>query len=162
MENENQTRTERYYASGTMPYQELRPAEVRKYAGFWIRFVAIMLDGLALQAVFSLYNAMLGYSVLEPPLAVSIVQSLISYVYYIVMTVLFGQTLGKMALGIQVIREDGQPNSWGTIILREFIGKLVSSIILCIGYMMAGWDREKRALHDRMSGTRVVKVTKGK
>lgn len=88
------------------------------------------------------------------------IESLLAGVYYIVMTVIWGQTLGKMATGIKVIRNDGTPNTWGIIILRETIGKFVSSIILCVGYMMAGWDGKKRALHDRMFATRVVKVNK--
>ncbi|PZE21318.1 RDD family protein [Paenibacillus xerothermodurans] len=143
---------------GNVPFTGMRPAVEQRYAGFWIRFAALILDVIALQIVFIVMNLLLGEDLLEPSTGVSLFQSLLSLVYYIVMTVVYGQTVGKMATGIKVVRADGGANTWGSIILRELPGKLVSSIILCIGYMMAGWDREKRALHDRMASTRVVKI----
>lgn len=156
---ESETRSEPLYSGGVTSYSETIGTE-RRYAGFWIRCGATLLDGVCLQTVFIIVHLLLGYSLLEPPSAVSLIESLLAGVYYIVMTVIWGQTLGKMATGIKVIRNDGTPNTWGIIILRETIGKFVSSIILCIGYMMAGWDGKKRALHDRMFATRVVKVNK--
>lgn len=137
-----------------------QPVETREYAGFWIRFVAVIIDGIVLQIVFSILNVMLGYNAMEPPTAVSSLESVLSCIYYVAMTVALGQTLGKMAVGIKVIRDDGSQNGVLRMILREVVGKFVSGIILCIGFMMAGWDREKRALHDMIAGTRVVKVIK--
>ncbi|MCR8629874.1 RDD family protein [Paenibacillus radicis (ex Xue et al. 2023)] len=156
---ESETRSESIYSGGKTSYSETIGTE-RIYAGFWIRCGATLLDWLCLQAVFVMFHLTFGYSLLEPPLGLTLIQSLVSLVYYVVMTVIFGQTLGKMATGIKVIRNDGSPNTWGIIILRELIGKFVSSLILFVGYMMAGWDGKKRALHDRMFATRVVKVNK--
>mgnify|MGYP000197082409 CR=1 FL=1 len=42
--------------------------------------------------------------------------------------------------------------------LREIVGKFVSGIILGIGYIMAGFDRNKQGLHDRIAGTYVIKL----
>jgi uncharacterized RDD family membrane protein YckC len=67
----------------------------------------------------------------------------------------FGATPGKMAVGIRIIRADGGPVQVGQAIGRYF-AHLLSGFILYIGYMMAGWDEEKRALHDRIVETRVV------
>ena len=67
----------------------------------------------------------------------------------------FGATPGKMALGIKVIRVDGGPIQVGQAIGRYF-AHMLSGIILYIGYMMAGWDDQKRALHDRLVDTRVI------
>ncbi|MGQ5395631.1 RDD family protein [Paenibacillus sp. M.A.Huq-84] len=156
---ESETRSESVYSGGKTSYSETIGTE-RIYAGFWIRCGATLLDGVCLQTVFIMVHLLLGYNLLEPPFAVSLIESLLSGVYYIVMTVIWGQTLGKMATGIKVIRNDGTPNTWGIIILREIIGKFVSGLILFVGYMMAGWDGKKRALHDRMFATRVVKVNK--
>jgi uncharacterized RDD family membrane protein YckC len=145
---------------GHIQYTEGTLVPETNYAGFWIRCGALILDGIALQIVFTVMNVLLGQDWLEPSLGLSLFQSLLSIIYYVVMTVVYGQTLGKMATGIQVVRVDGRPNTYGNIILREVVGKIVSSIILCIGYMMAGWDKEKRALHDRIASTRVVKISK--
>ena len=132
-------------------------ATERRYAGFWIRFAAALLDGIALQVVFLVLSLITDSSPLKPSLGMSILQYAISWSYYVILTVLLGQTLGKMILGIHVVRNDGLPNTWGSILLREIIGKIVSAIILLIGYIMAGFDSEKRALHDRMARTRVIK-----
>jgi uncharacterized RDD family membrane protein YckC len=68
-----------------------------------------------------------------------------------------GATPGKMALGLKVVRADGSKLSTGRIIGR-FFSELLSSLLLCIGYIMAGFDEEKRALHDRICDTRVIKT----
>ena len=70
-----------------------------------------------------------------------------------------GKTPGKMALDLKVVRPDGGPISLGRAVGRYF-AKIVSGIILMIGYIMAGFDSEKRALHDMMCDTRVIKVSK--
>lgn len=129
-----------------------------KYAGFWIRLAATLLDGIVIFAFNVLIYAMLGVDFLEPPLALELFLMLLSYVYAVVMTVQMGQTLGKMAVGIKVVREDGTSNRWGHIILRETIGKILSALILCVGYLLAAFDRRKQSLHDRIARTLVVKA----
>ena len=65
-------------------------------------------------------------------------------------------TPGKMILGLKIVNADGSEKiSFGKAVGRHF-AKWVSSIIFSIGYMMAGWDDEKRSLHDRMCSTRVI------
>ena len=76
--------------------------------------------------------------------------------YYIFFTGYNGQTPGKMALRIQVVRTDGTPMTYGRAFLREVVGKFLSALILGIGYIMAAFDADKRALHDRICDTRVV------
>ncbi|GAV23329.1 RDD family protein [Carboxydothermus pertinax] len=132
----------------------------QQYAGFWVRFLAAVLDSIALFAAFTLINVLLGVDIFNPPPVIDLLQSIVSIIYYVVMTVILGQTLGKMALGIRVIRQDGGPNSWGAILLRETVGKFLSTLILFIGYLMAAFDPQKRALHDRIAKTFVVKVWK--
>jgi len=66
-----------------------------------------------------------------------------------------GATLGKMMLGLKVLRSNGDTLGWGISIGRYFM-YLVSGIILLVGYVMAGFDSEKRALHDRVCDTRVI------
>src|ERR1035438_5404759 len=68
-----------------------------------------------------------------------------------------GATPGKMALGLKVVRPNGGPVSLGRAIGRYF-AKWLSSITLCIGYIIAGFDAEKRAMHDMICDTRVIKA----
>jgi uncharacterized RDD family membrane protein YckC len=67
-----------------------------------------------------------------------------------------GATPGKMVLGLRVVRPDGGPISLGRAFGRYF-AKILSTIILFIGYIMVAFDREKRGLHDILVDTRVIK-----
>lgn len=140
------------------------------YGGFWIRFVAVVIDGIVLQlARIPISLLFVGMVVApfqypapgsnpafsRPALTVMSASMVVAFLYQVIMIRHFGATLGKMAAGIKVIRTDGSGISWGVSIARFFM-KIVSSITLLIGYIMAGFDNEKRALHDRLCDTRVV------
>lgn len=66
-------------------------------------------------------------------------------------------TLGKMALGLQVVDRHGRPISFARALVR-FFGKLLSLFILGIGFLIAPFSDRKLALHDVLAGTRVAKV----
>ena len=77
--------------------------------------------------------------------------------YTVFFTVRFGATPGKMACGLKIIDAGGDKVSIGQAFGRYF-GTWLSGMILNVGYLMAAWDSEKRALHDRMAGTRVIRT----
>jgi uncharacterized RDD family membrane protein YckC len=77
--------------------------------------------------------------------------------YYIVGHWRWGQTVGKMLLRVRVVQVDGAPISLGQSLLR-FIGYFVSYLTLLLGYLLAGFRSDKRALHDLIAGTRVVRL----
>lgn len=87
-------------------------------------------------------------------LGLSLIISVIYYIYVPLRT--NGQTLGKKLTGIRIRKADESPLTAGTLFLREFIGKFISTILLLIGYLMA-LGQQKRALHDYLAGTVVVK-----
>ena len=68
-----------------------------------------------------------------------------------------GQTPGKIALGVRVIRVDGRPIGIGRAIVR-YIGYMVSTLVFLIGYLMVGFDRRKQGLHDQIARTYVVRT----
>ena len=63
-------------------------------------------------------------------------------------------TLGKMAVGIKVGNAEGEQLSFANALGRYF-AKIVSAIILYIGFMMVGWDKKKQGLHDKIASTYV-------
>ena len=67
----------------------------------------------------------------------------------------YGATVGKMACRIKVVTADGGQVSYLRAVGRYF-AKLLSAFTLMIGYIIAAFDPEKRALHDRICNTRVV------
>jgi uncharacterized RDD family membrane protein YckC len=128
-----------------------------KYAGFWIRFLASLIDGILLTAL--AYILGLQSSVQTELFSVEQnIQNLMSIVYYILLTGFFGQTLGKMIVGIKVVRAEGAPAGWGAIILRETIGKIVSALVIGLGFIWVGFDKHKQGWHDKIASTYVVKT----
>jgi uncharacterized RDD family membrane protein YckC len=125
------------------------------YGGFWIRYLARIVDAIVVFAVagmLGLLGGLGGFGVFLRfvgfPLA-------IAYETYFVGR--HGATLGKMVCGLRVVRSDGERVSYGRAFGRYWACQ-VSSIILAIGYIMAAFDSQKRALHDRMCDTRVVRT----
>lgn len=134
-------------------------------AGFWIRFVAAIVDGLlvfilqmVLGGMLYLAGALNGSADGNTTLLVEIFTLLLSIFYYIFFTGYCGQTPGKMATRIKVICCDGSQLGYGKAAFRELPAKFISGIILGIGYLMAAFDENKQALHDRMAKTYVIKL----
>ena len=71
----------------------------------------------------------------------------------------FGATPGKMVLRLKVVRPGGEPISYLHAAGR-YLAENVSVMTLYIGYLIAAFDSERRTLHDRIAGTRVIKVTR--
>jgi len=81
-------------------------------------------------------------------------------VYLVVMIGRFGATLGKMAVGIKVVREDLNPVSYGIAFVREILIKSILFIIIFfiswLGYLWITWDNKKQGWHDKIARTLVI------
>ncbi|MDY0269320.1 RDD family protein [Trichloromonas sp.] len=145
-------------------------AESLPKAGFWMRAVASLLDSLLLGLVQFVFSLVLGitagsmFSGVEPHgeafvgLMTTLFGILVGLTYAIFFTGYCGQTPGKMALHIKVIRTTGEEISYGRAFVREVPGKFLSGILLGIGYLMVAFDRQKQGLHDRIADTYVIKL----
>lgn len=143
------------------------------YAGFWKRFAAYSIDSFALAVVFGVVGGILGAAgaigianMDDPSAAVGglgvtfavfyVAEIILMALYFAMMHASVRQaTLGKMAVGIKVTDDAGQPISFSRGIGR-FFATIISSLILGIGYVMAGFTDRKRALHDMIASTLVV------
>lgn len=145
-------------------------AEALPKAGFWIRFVAAVVDSalvlaaqLALGFALGLATTMItGGLSQQGGFMFGVVTwfpgMLLSMVYYVFFTGYCGQTPGKMAIRVKVIRTDGSEIGYGRAFLREVPGKFLSGLILGIGYLMIGFDAQKQGLHDKIASTYVIKL----
>ena len=88
-------------------------------------------------------------------LTLALIQILIGITYEVVLIGKYGATVGKMACKIKVVTAEGGPVSYLRAFGRYF-AKLLSAVTCLIGYIIAGFDDQKRALHDRICNTRVV------
>jgi uncharacterized RDD family membrane protein YckC len=155
--------------------------EAAQYCGFWIRFCARLLDSLFLFALtfpLSLINqvVIVRYIPLTGPearvgrledianlgtfLTIEAAFLLASFIlalsYEVFFVGRFGGTPGKLLLRMRIVRSDFSRLTYGRSAIR-FFGKMLSDLTLYIGYIMVGFDPQRRALHDYVADTRVVK-----
>lgn len=121
-----------------------------QYASFGKRFLAMIIDGLIINLIGSIFIAIWGiWSYMSA-------SWLIAALYYILMEGgSWHATLGKRAMNIIVVDYNGIGISYGTATLR-YLGRILSSIILGIGYLMAAFTDTCQALHDKLANTYVV------
>jgi uncharacterized RDD family membrane protein YckC len=141
------------------------------YGGFWIRFVAYIIDGFLLNIVFWILATIVGVRLIPADPAkvdpaefmaemgkFQIAALIVTWLYFALMeSSARGATVGKMVCGLRVVDEQGNRISFGRATGR-FFAKFISSLILMIGYLMVAFTDRKRGLHDIIAGTLVVKV----
>lgn len=107
--------------------------------------------GEGLWPLLVLSGSLLGAGLLLPPL--------FGLAYFTIFHACGGQTIGKLLLGLRVVGIDGEELSWGRSFLRA-VGQFGSLLPLAAGFLWALVDRDRRAWHDYLAGSRVVAVEK--
>ncbi len=146
------------------------PAAFARYGGFWIRVVAAIIDAILVQVVVIPLSFVVGMFIGVAGVAthsvgpeIQIMSSGIGgmiglvgdWFYSAMMESSTRQaTLGKMVFGMKVTDLQGQRISFGRATGRHF-AKILSGLILCIGFIMAGFTEKKQGLHDMIANTLV-------
>lgn len=153
----------------------IMPGAVR-YGGFWIRFLALFIDkvilyvaGWIIMVVLSIINAVVISSITQGGeefaaigmMLVVLLEMFLSLALVAFYSTFFhgrwGATLGKMACGLRVVTPEGDPITYMRAFGR-FWGAILSGwFTLFIGCIIAAFDDEKRALHDHICSTRVIR-----
>jgi uncharacterized RDD family membrane protein YckC len=153
------------------------------FAGFWLRFVAYIIDTVIIYAmqsfIFLPVFGLLGISfasraeefenmseaeaigAIGAMAAVSsaafLLSAVIALLYWTIMeSSKYQATVGKLALGLKVTDMDGKSLDFVKALVRNLC-KILSGMIMCIGYIMAGFTEKKQGLHDIIANTLVVK-----
>ncbi|WP_240315694.1 RDD family protein [Sporosarcina sp. PTS2304] len=145
----------------SLPMQTAR--FVPKYAGFWIRFWAFLLDLLIVSAISGIFIKpifrVMDIAITKPTFLLfspyKVATLVLLLLYFIFMTKLAGQTIGKMIFGIRVAKSNGEKVTWGAVIFREGFGRFISQM-LWIPYLLVLFMPQKMALHDVFADTVVV------
>jgi uncharacterized RDD family membrane protein YckC len=169
-----------YPAAYLPPAQAAWQTSVRPpvaYAGFWLRLVAFLIDAIVLHFVFTIvtwpFIASMGIrGIMRGRIPTSpdeliplmrglfhlfLIRTVLNWLYYALLESSAWQaTLGKKALGLEVTDMQGMRISFGRATGR-FFAKIISGIILFIGFIMAGFTERKQALHDMIAGTLVIR-----
>jgi uncharacterized RDD family membrane protein YckC len=151
------------------------------YAGFWLRFLAYIIDNIVLGVIFGVvallaiaaigvdyFRAMIQglqdgngefpVALVSAILIAALLSAVVSWIYHAWMeSSQYQGTLGKMALGLIVTDLNDQPVTFGRATGR-FFAKIITGLIpLGIGYIMAGFTEKKQALHDMIASTLVLR-----
>lgn len=151
-------------------------------AGWWRRVGAATIDGLIVGAIALAIMAPLGIGIFATAndtdetgivafviafLVAALVVTVVAFIYApFLMARTNGQTFGRMATGIRVVRTSGEPMSFGWAMLREVavknllfnvaLGSVTLGLSSLIDVLWPLWDEENRALHDFIVQTRTV------
>ena len=164
------------------PWQFAGPAPGLRYAGFWIRFLAYVVDAI----IVDIPVAAIAYALIAPTIPaitctnvdngfgttvhctginqltssfwlITLASLVIGGVYFVVMWSRFGQTLGQKLFGLRVVdAATGQRITPGRAVGR-YIGFLISGWVLWIGLIWVAGDSQKQGWHDKMASTFVVR-----
>jgi uncharacterized RDD family membrane protein YckC len=149
------------------------PTEQLNYAGFWVRFVAKLIDWVILYVITRQLTRLMGLGDLDPleifqmspqalqPLfgrvmMLAFLDSVARLGFYWFFLKKYAATPGKLVFGLKVVSTRGGPLTHGQIVGRFFAEVLAKYFTLCIGYVVAAFDPEKRTMQDHFCDTRVV------
>ncbi len=141
------------------------------YAGFWIRWLAGILNSLFWALLFPIFGLYLlcVYGNIDVFFLVNnfllyIAIAIIGLPYFIRLIVepylinKYGGTVGKLIFGLKIIREDGRHLTVKNALFREHVAKIASAQLLGLGYLWIFRSPKKQAWHDMLAGTYVIKI----
>jgi uncharacterized RDD family membrane protein YckC len=144
------------------------------YAGFWLRAAAYLLDSIVLSVPVGVFilGPLMERAGIAPDnpwvlftgtsrqiIAINLLGTMVSWLYWALLESSRWQaTLGKKMLGLQVTDLEGRRISFARATGRYF-GKVISTLLLLVGFAMAGFTEKKQALHDMIASCLVLKKT---
>lgn len=142
-----------YYGQAPQYGQQLYGQPQLGYVSVGPRFLAVLIDALIIGAV----TGFLSFPFRYAPGAWGGFVGLISILYYIVLEAIQGATLGKMALGLRVVKVDGSPISWQESIIRNLLRIIDGLFFYLVGAILVWNSPLRQRLGDRAAGTVVVR-----
>lgn len=161
------------YAAPIPPPMYVPRTGAIRFGGFWIRFVAVIIDAIVVGVVtfpvsliIGVVLGLAGHAVAMPNAGAQLASFLVTFTFSTLASWIYEAamesskyqaTLGKMALGLKVTDLEGRRISFLRATGRHF-AKILSGFILCIGFIIAGFTERKQALHDMIAGTLVMRT----
>lgn len=128
-----------------------------RYAGFWIRTGAYLIDFVILFALMIIPVMLVIMLTGDPNSPLGTLVTIVVGICYFVIPVSGPKqaTWGKQMLGLKIIRTDGGQIGGG-LAFGRYLSYMLSSLPLLIGFFMIGWTNQKKGLHDMICSTRVI------
>lgn len=126
-----------------------------QYVGIGPRLVAVIIDGIILFIIEYILLTILGQN--QAGLSYFI-ETVILVAYYTVMEATLGATVGKMVMGLRVVRQDGGPISWTESLIRNLL-RLIDALPFAyiVGAIIMSTNPLKQRLGDKVAHTVVIR-----
>jgi uncharacterized RDD family membrane protein YckC len=133
------------------------------YAGFWVRFLAFVIDGILLGIISAALTPVWGPQFtttgthLEIDAQANALSTLVGLIYFAGLWAWRGQTVGMMPFNMQVVGvADGKKIDVMRALLR-YVGFIIAALPLLIGLIWAAFDARKQGWHDKIASTVVIR-----
>jgi uncharacterized RDD family membrane protein YckC len=133
--------------------QQLYGQAQLQYVGVGPRFLALLIDAILIGIVTGLLTSLLR----NAPGVAGLLDTIIVFGYYIVLEATQGATVGKMALGLRVVKTNGAPITWTDSIIRNLLRIIDGLFAYLVGAILIWSSPLKQRLGDRAANTVVVK-----
>jgi uncharacterized RDD family membrane protein YckC len=136
-----------------MYYPQSQAQPQLQYAGVGMRFLALLIDGVLMSIV---YGIIIVLFLLKPAQGADLVGFYITLAYFIGLEATRGATLGKMALGLCVVKTDGSPIGWSESFTRNLL-LVIDCLFGClVGAILIWTSPQRQRLGDRIAHTVVI------
>lgn len=141
--------------------------EELRYAGFWMRMWAYIIDGIVIFSIsglmispFTLISSFSSLEFMGIFTGKALMAGIIYYSYFLIMTKILGQTVGKMIFNLKVVSNDGNKPTWSDLFFREIIGRFIynSLWIMKMFYLVIAFTPKKQGIHDFIGNTTVIHI----
>ncbi len=136
-----------------------------RYAGFWRRLVAGLIDSVLIAMVTMLLLFLLSAGnpdllaqadLSRTPTMLLVLEYLLPATITVVLWHIYGGTPGKLLMSCRIIdARSGERPGLGRCVLR-YLGYFVSALVFFLGFLWIAWDRRKQGWHDKIAGTLVI------
>lgn len=136
-----------------------------KYAGFWSRFLATIIDTVWLYGIiYTILWFLLGSKLFDPEASYSVTQFTFEWLIPLIVVMVFwiikSATPGKILLNMRIVDAETHEKVSGGRLFVRYIAYFVSMIPLCLGFLWVAWDKKKQGWHDKIAKTVLVKQGK--
>ena len=131
--------------------------EALEIASLGLRFGAFLVD-FVISVIVGIVGGVIANALGDDSNVLGLIISIGYWIVVILMVATRGQSPGKIAVGIKIVKADGGSVGIGTALIREVIGKFISTLIIFIGYIWILFDSKRQCLHDKIATTYVVKA----
>jgi uncharacterized RDD family membrane protein YckC len=140
------------------------PAPGLRYAGFWIRVVAFIIDGILLGIVTSALGPAVGTGSIVSTSSGAVMNyqanglgTLLGLIYFVAFWAWRGQTPGMMAFNMRIVSADTGEKVDVVRALLRYVGLLISFLVILLGVIWVAFDARKQGWMDKIASTVVVR-----